>query len=159
MFQLTEKPIEVAKVRHDVAEHKCGAVVLFEGHVRNHHLGKNVVALEYVAYHSMVKKVLAEIQNEAQQKWELGKISIVHRLGKLEIGEIAVVVAVSSAHRKEAFEACSTIMDELKKRAPIWKKETYKDGKSCWVGCEEIKEDAGNGCASSRREKRSVRHQ
>lgn len=159
MIQLTEKPIDVFQIRNEVAGPECGAVVLFEGCVRNHHRGKSVQALHYEAYSPLALKVFQELQKEAQQKWELGKIAIVHRLGKLEVGEVAVVVAVSSAHRKDAFEACSAIMDQLKKRAPIWKKEFYQDGKSCWVRCEHQGEIPRDGDSLSRREKRSVRHE
>jgi len=159
MIELTKEPINVSKVREQVLDPSCGAVVIFEGCVRNHHEGKKVKLLQYEAYPRMVLKVVQQIEEEARTHWDFGKVSVVHRLGTLDIGEVAVVVAVSSAHRKEAFEVCSFIMNELKQSAPIWKKETYQNGQSSWVGCSHKDEVTGNGSAPLGRQEPSVRHQ
>jgi len=159
MIELTYEPINVSKVREQVLDPSCGAVVVFEGCVRNHHEGKKVKLLQYEAYPSMVLKVVKQIEEEARTHWEFGKAAVLHRLGSLDVGEVAVVVAVSSAHRKEAFEVCSFIMNELKHRAPIWKKETYQNGQSSWVGCSQEHESTGNGSTPLGRQVPSVRHQ
>ena len=146
MIELTDKPINVEKIREAVADSSCGAVVLFEGRVRDHHEGKRVVGLEYEAYPKMVLRVIEAICEQAKIKWGLGKVAVVHRYGRLLIGDVAVVVAVASAHRKEAFDAASFIMDAIKQEAPIWKKEFYSDQPAQWVGCahgEEKKEISG----------------
>lgn len=135
MIELTEKPIDIERIREAVADPSCGAVVLFEGRVRDHHDGKVVVGLEYEVYPKMVLRVFDSICEQAKQKWHITKVAVIHRYGRLRIGDVAVVVAVASAHRKEAFDAASFIMDAVKKEAPIWKKEFYPDGSVQWVGC------------------------
>lgn len=147
MIELTEKPIDIEKIREAVADPSCGAVVLFEGRVRDHHDGKRVVGLEYEVYSKMVLRVIEAICAQAKAKWGLGKVAVVHRYGRLRIGDVAVVVAVASAHRKEAFDAASFIMDTVKKEAPIWKKEFYSDQPAQWVGCAhgEEKKEIGGG--------------
>lgn len=141
MIELTKNTIAVDKVREAVADPSCGAVVLFEGQVRNHHNGQSVLALEYEVYPKMVLTVIESICEKAKEKWPLGKVAVVHRYGRLEIGEVAVVVAVSSAHRQEAFEAASYVMEQIKHEAPIWKKEFYQDQTSDWVFCSHQKKE------------------
>lgn len=110
----------------------CGAVVTFIGAVRNNSDGKKVLYLEYEAYPEMAKKKLEEIAAEAKKKWPIEEIAVTHRLGRMEIGEISVVIAVSSGHRTAAFQACQYTIDRIKEIVPIWKKEFYEDG-SAWI--------------------------
>ena len=135
-------PLEGHDLAQAAARRDCGAVVVFEGRVRDHHQGKAVKRLEYEAYAPMARAEIERIVAEARQRWPLGPVRVSHRHGELRIGDIAVVVAVASAHRGEAFEAAMFIMDELKRRAPIWKKEYYQDGTCDWVFC---REHAGPG--------------
>lgn len=114
----------------------AGALVTFEGWVRNLNEGKEVIALEYEAYNTMAEKEGQKIIAEAKTKFNIIDAKAVHRVGKLELGGIAVWVGVTSKHRGIAFDACEYIIDEIKKKAPIWKKEYYLDGDSGWVNCE-----------------------
>lgn len=130
---LTRNPIQINKIFSESHNPKAGAIVLFSGEVRNHHQGKDVAFLEYEAYESMANKMIQSILKEAQDKWELHLAYCVHRLGKLEISESAVVVLTAASHRKEAFEANQWIINRVKHEVPIWKKETFTDGTSEWV--------------------------
>jgi len=105
---------------------------MFLGTTRNHSKGKKVVRLEYEAYSPMALRMMSEIESEIRKRWNIQKISIVHRIGAVPVMEASVAIAVSAAHRKEAFEACRYAIDELKKRVPIWKKEIFEDGE-VWV--------------------------
>jgi molybdopterin synthase catalytic subunit len=116
-----------------IGDDSCGAVVAFEGRVRNHHQNKVVAELRYECFRPMALKVLAQIKEEAIRRWGLQDLWIVHRVGLIPIGEAAVWVAAASSHRQEAFEACAWAMDAIKLQAPIWKKETYADGTQSWV--------------------------
>jgi molybdopterin synthase catalytic subunit len=136
MFEILTTPIDTAKVLASVEDPTCGGLVLFEGRVRNHHLGRDVLRLEYEAYQRLAESEGSAIMAEARQRFEIHAAACTHRVGVLEIGDIAVVVAVSSAHRDAAFDACRYIIDELKTRVPIWKRETYADGSVEWTGCE-----------------------
>jgi molybdopterin synthase catalytic subunit len=107
-------------------------VDVFIGTTRDHSDGKKVLSLEYEAYEPMATAVLHEIERTARARWPIENIAIVHRIGKVEIGEASVVIAVSAVHRREAFEACRWAIDTLKKDAPIWKKERFEGG-SAWV--------------------------
>jgi molybdopterin synthase catalytic subunit len=110
----------------------AGGIVTFEGVVRNHARGKRVRSLEYDAYPEMAEAEMAKIAAEVERRWQTDHLAMVHRVGKLEIGEVAVVVAVACAHRGEAFEACRYSIDTLKATVPIWKKEIAEDGEE-WV--------------------------
>ena len=136
MFTITTTPIDTAALLASVEDPTCGGLVLFEGRVRNHHLGREVQRLEYEAYQRLALTEGSAILEEAKARFEIHAAACTHRIGMLEIGDIAVVVAVSSAHRDAAFEACRCIIDELKVRVPIWKRETYADGSVEWTGCE-----------------------
>jgi len=114
----------------------AGAYVSFEGWVRNHNEGKEVKSLEYEAYHALANKEGERILQEAKEKFDILESSCIHRIGHLEIGEVAVWVGVIAKHRDAAFLACRYIIDEVKIRVPIWKKENYTDGDSGWVRCE-----------------------
>jgi molybdopterin synthase catalytic subunit len=111
----------------------CGAVVLFLGTVRDLTGERITVALEYEAYTAMAEKKMAEIEAETRQRWPIGAMILEHRLGRLDIGDISVAVAISCPHRAQAFEACRYAIDRLKELAPIWKKENWVDGTSEWV--------------------------
>ena len=130
-FELIERPIEIST--RDFAPGSAGAVVTFEGLVRNVNEGRPVVALEYSAYPELALKEGEKILEEARQRFPLEAVKAVHRVGRLEIGDLAVWIAVASGHRGEAFEACRWIIDEIKERVPLWKKEIYADGDSGWL--------------------------
>lgn len=137
-------PVTVVRVPIDVGAlatptPEDGALCVFTGVVRNHNDGKAVLHLEYEGYEEMVVSVFAEIEAEARERFGVTRVRIVHRLGRMEIGDTSVAVAVSSPHRKEAFEACRFAIDTLKHKAPIWKKEFYADGSS-WL-------EGPGGCA------------
>jgi molybdopterin synthase catalytic subunit len=133
MFRLTRDAIDPAAVTEAARSPHCGAVVLFLGTVRDL-TGDYVTAfLEYEAYAEMAEKKLAEIETEVQRRWPVGGVSIVHRLGRLDVGDVSVAVAVSCPHRAEAFDACRYVIDTLKEVVPIWKKENAPDGTGEWV--------------------------
>lgn len=110
----------------------AGGVVVFEGTVRDHARGKRVKYLEYDAYPEMAEQEMVKIAAEVERRWDTDRIALVHRIGRLEIGEVSVVVAVACPHRAEAFEACRFAIDTLKTTVPIWKKEVAEDGEE-WV--------------------------
>lgn len=132
-IELTDKPISPEEVTAKVMKDENGGVVTFLGTVRNSFEGKPVRYLEYEAYPEMALKKMEDLLAEIQVKWGVNDIAITHRLGHLEIGDIAVVIAVASPHRKEAFEACEYAIDRLKETVPIWKKEAFVGGER-WVG-------------------------
>jgi len=128
-----DQPIDPTAVLASVADPSCGAVVLFLGTVRNHSPGiTDVTHLEYETYGELVEEKIAEVVAEARARWPVERLAAVHRVGELGIGEISVAVAASSAHRGEAFEAGRYLIDQLKARAPIWKKEHWPGGAE-WV--------------------------
>ena len=133
MFCIVEDPLDV----EDVVEHAevpgAGAVVAFVGTVRDHARGKRVLSLEYEAYPEMAERMLRRVGQEIRARWSICEIAIAHRVGRLGVGEVSVVIAVSSAHRQEAFEACRYAIDRIKEMVPIRKKEIYEDGE-CWIG-------------------------
>ncbi len=133
MIQLTQQPIDYFSLTEQVRRADCGAVVAFLGTVRDLTAGRVTVALDYEAYPEMAEKKLAEIEKETRQRWPVGEIVLVHRLGHLEVGEVSVAVAVSCPHRGQAFEACRYAIDRLKEIVPIWKKENWADGSTEWV--------------------------
>ncbi len=133
MIALTCGPIDYHALTEAVRRPHCGAVAVFLGTVRDL-TGDQVTAyLEYEAYAPMAEQKLAEIVAEAQRRWPLGAVAVMHRLGRLAIGEVSVAVAVSAPHRGEAFAACRYIMDTIKAVVPIWKKEIGPDGRGEWV--------------------------
>ncbi len=133
VLSITSSPIDSAAVTESVRDHRAGAVVLFLGTVREFTGETQTSSLNYEAFEDMAVASLKEITEAAQQKWSLVRCAVVHRVGPLELGEIAVAVAVSSAHRGPAFEAGQWIMDTIKQKTPIWKKELYADGTTEWV--------------------------
>lgn len=133
MIELTEHPIDATAVTESVRSHAAGAVVLFLGTVREFTGQAQTLGLEYEAYPAMAVRSMQQLEQEARQRWSLVEVCLIHRTGQLELGEIAVAVAVSSAHRAEAFHAGQWLIDTLKQRVPVWKKEHYADGKTEWV--------------------------
>lgn len=115
-----------------VQSERAGAVDVFIGTVRNHNKNKEVIRLEFEAFDAMAVKKMKELAEEASRRWPVEKIAIVHRKGILEIGDIAVVIAVATPHRKDAFDACRWVIDTLKEVVPIWKKEIYENGEE-WL--------------------------
>ncbi len=133
--RLTREPLDAMDVQKAVECPEAGAVNVFIGTTRNTHAGKEVLRLEYEAQETLAVKAMERICIEALEKHSLEAAAIVHRLGKLEIGEASVAIAVSSGHRGESFEGCRFLIDTLKKTVPIWKKEYYADGSEpVWVG-------------------------
>lgn len=135
-FLVTDAPLDPAPLVKLVQAPDMGAVVTFSGVVRNNFGGRATARLEYEAYQKMAVAVLAQIADEARGRWELGRVAVHHRVGTLEIGETAVLVVVAAPHRRAAFEAAAWIMDTIKEKAPIWKKEIWADGGAEWVGNE-----------------------
>ena len=129
---LTDSPLDSQAITQLVAEPEQGGLVLFTGNVRNKTQGKSVLRLEYEAYEPMAISEMEKIRQTVLQKWPKARIAIHHRVGILEIGEAAVLIAVSTPHRAQAFEACQFAIDTLKEQVPIWKKEIFEDGE-VWV--------------------------
>ncbi|HEY9876356.1 MAG TPA: molybdenum cofactor biosynthesis protein MoaE [Candidatus Obscuribacterales bacterium] len=143
-FAITFAPISLEEAYAKADDPGNGAVVVMSGMVRNQTDGKPVVSLEYQAYEPMALQVFGQIANEIRDRWsDVNRVVIHHRTGRLNIGEISVLVAVGSPHRSEAFEACRYAIDTLKHNAPIWKKEHWQDGSSTWVsiGACEVEEN------------------
>lgn len=137
MFKISEETIEKSSLYEYLINPSAGAFVIFEGLVRNHNEGKQVLQLEYEAYEKMCEKEAEKIFKEAKERFKVFDIVCIHRTGLLQIGDIAVWVGVNSAHRGDSFKACEFVIDEIKTRLPIWKKEYYTNGDSGWVNCEE----------------------
>jgi molybdopterin synthase catalytic subunit len=133
MVRLTRSVIDGHALTDEVRRTDCGAVVLFLGTVRDLTGTQVTVALDYEAYPAMALSKMTDIETDTRQRWPIGDMIIEHRLGRLEVGEISVAVAVSSPHRAEAFEACRHAIDRVKELVPIWKKENWADGRSEWV--------------------------
>ncbi len=133
MYRVTEKTLELLELIDFVADPEAGAVATFIGTARNHNEGRKVLSLEYEAYPEMAEKELALLGQEAQEQWNLCRLAIVHRVGLVQIGEPSVMIAVSAAHRQDAFAACRFAIEEIKKRVPIWKKEVFEGGE-VWIG-------------------------
>lgn len=133
MIELTHAPLDVPAVLRAVESPAAGAVVLFLGTTRGLTDGRETAALDYECYPEMARAKLAELADTAGRRWPLVAAAIVHRLGRLEVGEASVAVAVSAAHRQPAFEAGQWLIDALKECVPIWKRELWADGTSEWV--------------------------
>lgn len=135
-FVITEQPLDGQALQRYVQTAQDGAVVLFTGVVRDNFEGRSTDHLVYEAYAEMAVPVLRQLAEEAQARWEIGRVAVHHRIGRLAIGETAVIVAVAAPHRHAAFEAAEQIMDRIKDVAPIWKREHWADGSAEWVGDE-----------------------
>lgn len=127
MKTITKEVISVENLKNKDAFPDCGALCTFEGVVRNHHNGKSVKKIDYQAYEPMAEKEIAQLKEEIQKEWTGCRVRIIHRIGELQIGDIAVAIVVWAPHRREAFRACEATIDRLKKRVPIWKKEFYQE--------------------------------
>jgi molybdopterin synthase catalytic subunit len=135
-FRLTSSAIDTAGARRELLDLGAGGYVSFEGWVRNLNEGQEVVRLEYEAFQELAVKEGERIVAEAVRRFGVKHAMCIHRTGSLDLSDMAVWVGVSSAHRGEAFDACRFIIDEVKHRVPIWKKEHYRSGDSGWVNCE-----------------------
>lgn len=131
-FELTTDPIDITSVARRIVPPECGATVTLDGYVRQFTKGRETLYLEYEAYEPMALKEMQKLIAAAKAEFEISNVGIVHRTGKLEIGETSVVISVASPHRKAAFAACEWLIKELKRTVPIWKKEVYADGEE-WV--------------------------
>lgn len=131
--RVSSEPIDPAAVLERVGRPEDGAVLLFLGTVRDHADGRPVRDLHYEAYLPMAQAVLQELAREAAERLGTDRVAVVHRVGSLDVGEVSVAVGVSSPHRAEAFAAARTLMDDLKQRLPVWKREGYADGAREWV--------------------------
>jgi len=131
-FELTTNPIDVGSVARRVVLPECGATVTLDGYAREWTRGRRTLYLVYEAYKPMAQRELKRLGTEAHERFDIAHIGIVHRIGRLEIGETSVVIAVSAPHRRAAFEACEWAIKELKRTVPIWKKEFFEDGE-VWV--------------------------
>jgi molybdopterin synthase catalytic subunit len=132
MIAVTPLPLDLAAHERSVAHPAAGAVASFQGVVRDHDEGRGVSALEYEA-HPSAEKVLAEVAAEIAARPEVYAVAVSHRVGLLEVGEVALVAAVSTAHRAAAFAACADLVDQVKERLPVWKRQVFVDGTQEWV--------------------------
>jgi molybdopterin synthase catalytic subunit len=135
LFRVQAEPLDAREVEAAVADPGSGAIVTFTGTVRDNARGQAVTALDYEAYAPAAEKILAQIGDEIRERWGIDRIAVIHRVGRLEVGEASVVIAVSSPHRGEAFAACQYTIERLKAIVPIWKKEAYEGG-AVWIGSE-----------------------
>jgi molybdopterin synthase catalytic subunit len=135
-FSIASGAIDRAALRAALEDRSCGGYVQFEGWVRDHNEGREVLRLEYEVYEPLALSEGERIIAEALERFDVKQAAAVHRSGLLELTDVAVVVGVSAAHRGEAFDACRYIIDEIKRRLPIWKKEHYADGDTHWVRCD-----------------------
>lgn len=140
MFTLTSNPLESLNLRDGFVRSDAGALCVFEGWVRDSNDGKTVVGLEYEAFEKLCETEGKKILAEAHRQFQIMDARCFHRTGKLTISEMAVWVGVTAAHREPAFAASRYIIDQIKHRLPIWKKEYYADGESAWVNCAEVGE-------------------
>jgi molybdopterin synthase catalytic subunit len=135
-FELTRDPIDPSRYRDVMEAARAGAFVQFEGWVRDHHRGRAVSALEYEVYEELALTEGTAVVQEALERFEVLSARCVHRIGRLNIGDLAVWVGATAAHRQAAFDACRYVIDETKQRVPIWKKERYTDGDAHWIHSE-----------------------
>lgn len=133
MFVISEVPIDVVRLQHGLEAEAAGAVVCFEGRVRNHNDGRAVNGLSYQAYIELAEAEGRRIVEETRSRFAVERVSCVHRVGDLAPGDVAVWAGVSAGHRAAAFEACRYLIDEVKARVPIWKREHYAEGDSEWL--------------------------
>jgi molybdopterin synthase catalytic subunit/molybdopterin converting factor small subunit len=132
-FLLSDEPLSLDRVVDEVRDEQAGAIATFTGTTRIQSRGRTVTQLDYEAYEGMAERVMAEIAEGLQARYELSAVAIHHRVGRVGIGETSVVIAVSAPHRQDALAACKDAIDELKERVPLWKKEVYSDGEE-WIG-------------------------
>lgn len=131
-MHITEQPIDLGALIAETAERSCGALVVFEGVVRDHHAGRAVARMSYTAYKPLAERVLRELEAEVCERFDVPVCRIVHRIGELEVGESSVAIVVRAPHRAEAYRASEYAIDTLKQRVPIWKNDFYADGSSAY---------------------------
>ena len=136
MIKITSEPLDPEEITAQVRSDSNGAVITFLGTTRDFSEGRNVEYLEYEAYQPMAENMLQQIADELREKWDIDDFAVAHRVGRVDIGEISLVVALASPHRQQAFEAGGYIVDRIKQIVPIWKKEVFEGGE-VWVGSEE----------------------
>ncbi len=134
MIEITEEPIHPELVVNQAKTDSSGCVVTYVGLIREHSQGKPVLSVEYQDSKGMAESRLQEIASEVRQKWPINNLALCHRIGKLEVGDINLVVAIAAAHRQEGFAACQYVIDRFKQIVPTHKKETYQDGSICVEG-------------------------
>lgn len=133
MVEISESPLDHAALTERVRHANAGAVCTFLGTVREMTGDRRTVHLDYEAYPEMAAKKLADLEAEARRRWPVIEVALAHRVGKLELGDVSVVVAVSCPHRGDSFEACRWLIDTLKEVVPIWKRERWADGREEWI--------------------------
>jgi len=143
-FSLSATVLDVAGLRASLADPACGGFACFEGWVRNSHEGRQVLRLEYEAFAALAQREGERILLEAGERYGVPNLACAHRTGLLALGEVAVWVGATAPHRDEAFRACRHVIDEIKHRLPIWKKEHYVSGDSGWVNCERCAQPAAH---------------
>jgi len=154
LIRLQREPIDASSLVAQVKEGEAGAVVVFDGIVRNNTRGRRTLYLDYESYEAMALSQMQGLARDAQQRFGVRRVALVHRLGRLQVGETSVLIVVASAHRAQAFEACRWIIDTLKKTVPIWKKEWFEDG-AVWAYGEPFPEEisihkSGDGAAENK---------
>lgn len=132
MIKITNDRLNLEEVMLELEDNSAGALSIFIGNVRNRGRSGNVSEIYYESYSKMAEQKMNEIENEAQTKWEIKKLVVLHRIGNIKVGETSVIIGVSSEHRQEAFEACKFVIDNVKTRVPIWKKEISEKSQK-WV--------------------------
>jgi molybdopterin synthase catalytic subunit/molybdopterin converting factor small subunit len=132
-FRLVDGTPALDEVIAEVADERAGAIATFQGTVRRQSRGREVIALEYEAYGGMAERVMAEIADGVRSRYKLCEVAVAHRVGRCEVGDVSVAIAVSAPHRQDALAACRDVIDELKERVPLWKKEFYEGGEE-WIG-------------------------
>jgi molybdopterin synthase catalytic subunit len=153
-IRLQREPIDAGALAATVKEGEAGAVVVFDGIVRNNTRGRRTLYLDYASYEAMALSQMQGLARDAQQRFGVRRVALVHRLGRLQVGETSVLIVVASAHRAQAFDACRWIIDTLKKTVPIWKKEWFEDG-AIWADGEPFPEEvsihkSGEGAAENK---------
>lgn len=143
-FRFSHTPIDAVPLRAELIDPHCGGFAAFEGWVRDHNEGQKVTRLDYEAFEALGVREGERIIAEARERFGVERILCVHRLGSLDLTDVAVWVGAAAAHRDEAFRACRYVIDEVKHRVPIWKKEHYVSGDSGWVNCERCAAHAGD---------------
>jgi MoaE-MoaD fusion protein len=132
-FRLVDGPLDLGAVIAEVEDQRAGAIATFQGTVRRQSRGREVIALEYEAYGGMAEKVMSEIAEGVRDRYDVCEVAVAHRVGRCKVGEVSVAIAVSAPHRQDALSACRDVIDELKERVPLWKKELYEGGEE-WIG-------------------------
>ena len=133
MVDIVETPIDLAPLIEWARQDSDGAVVTFQGTVRDFAEGRDVVGMEYFCYNELAMRELQALEDEMKRRWPVGRVALVHRIGPMGLGEVSVAIVVASPHRVEAFDACRFAIDTLKQTVPIWKKEFFKDETAAWV--------------------------